>query len=319
MKMLNPFILLYLVGFAHSSCQIQINSSVPSNNQQLQVDEEFEVTPEWLQLCLEKNKLEELLFKNYKYLKSVEDNPNFCVVHNHAHKNHIITWYEEHQEVIKKMDILKAKLIANKNHNNTNEFTDNKEPVFTDLSQFKIYNIFPYKPIFEFPDQEQIKQKVLSEIQKQKNKKLALQQQNKNYYYIAVNHSQNGRYEDAIIALKKITKDYVEYKKVISYMAMNKRKFAYQIASEKRKAYILATRENFANRLERAFLEQNMDTTVSVSGENNEILTINYIFAGRVFAHNFNKSSMSQVVKNAGFKEVVFENDYSDDIWRIRY
>jgi hypothetical protein len=317
--MFSPFILLSLLSFTSSECQIQINSSVPSNNQQLQVDEEFEITPEWLQLCLEKNKLEELLFKNYKYLKSVEDNPNFCVVHNHAHKNHIITWYEEHQEVIKNMDILKAKLIANKNHVDTNENSDNKESTITDLSQFKIYNTFPYKPIFDFPNQEQNKQQILSEVQKQKNKKSSLNQQNKNYYYIAVNHSQNGRYEDAIIALKKITKDYAEYKKVISYMAMNKRKFSYQIASEKRRNYILATRENFANRLERAFLEQNMDTTISVSGENNEILTINYIFAGRVFAHNFNKSSMSQVVKDAGFKEVVFENDYSDDIWRTRY
>jgi hypothetical protein len=90
------------------------------------------------------------------------------------------------------------------------------------------------------------------------------------------------------------------------YLSNNANKFA-------------AYQANFANRLERAFLEQNMDTTISVSGENNEILTINYIFAGRVFAHNFNKSSMSQVVKDAGFKEVVFENDYSDDIWRTRY
>ena len=285
----------------------------------MQIDEEFDVTPEWLELCLQKNKLEELLFKNYKYLKSVEENPNFCVIHNHAHKNHIITWYEEHQEVVKQMDILKTKLISNKNNNVVNEKPEKIEEVNDILSQFKNKKWTIYKPIFEFPNHEQNKQQILSEVQKQKNKKLALQQQNKNYYYIAVNHSQNGRYEDAIIALKKITKDYTEYKKVTSYMAMNKRKFAYQIASEKRRASVLATRENFANRLERAFLEQNMDTTVSVSGENNEILTINYIFAGRVFAHNFNKSSMSQVVKNAGFKEVVFENDYSDDVWRIRY
>lgn len=317
--MFSPFILLSLLSFTYSECQIQINSSVPSNNQQLQVDEEFEITPEWLQLCLEKNKLEELIFKNYKYLKSVEENPNFCVIHNHAHKNHIITWYEEHQEVVKQMDILKTKLISNKNNNVVNEKPEKIEEVNDILSQFKNKKWTIYKPIFEFPDHEQNKQQILSEVQKQKNKKLALQQQNKNYYYIAVNHSQNGRYEDAIIALKKITKAYAEYKKVTSYMAMNKRKLAYQIASEKRRAYILATRENFANRLERAFLEQNMDTTISVSGENNEILTINYIFAGRVFAHNFNKSSMSQVVKNAGFKEVVFENDYSDDVWRIRY
>lgn len=316
--MSNPLILLSLI-VSFSNYQIQINSSIPSSYQQIQVDEEFEITPEWLQLCLEKNKLEELLFKNYQFVETIQTSPKICPVHQSAHKNHLITWYEEHQEVIKKMDILKAKLIANKNHNDVNEIIDTKEPVVTDLSQFKVYNTFPFKPIFEFPDQEQNKQIVLSEIQKQKNKKLALQQQNKNYYYIAVNHSQNGRYEDAIIALKKITKDYTEYKKVISYMAMNKRKFAYQIASEKRKAYVLAIRENFAKRLERAFLEQNMDTTVSVSGENNEILTINYIFAGRVFAHNFNKSSMSQVVKDAGFKQVVFENDYSDDIWRIRY
>ena len=317
--MFSPFILLSLLSFTSSECQIQINSSVPSNNQQLQVDEEFEITPEWLQLCLEKNKLEELIFKNYKYLKSVEENPNFCVIHNHAHKNHIITWYEEHQEVVKQMDILKTKLISNKNNNVVNEKPEKIEEVNDILSQFKNKKWTIYKPIFEFPDHEQNKQQILSEVQKQKNKKLALQQQNKNYYYIAVNHSQNGRYEDAIIALKKITKAYAEYKKVTSYMAMNKRKLAYQIASEKRRASVLATRENFANRLERAFLEQNMDTTISVSGENNEILTINYIFAGRVFAHNFNKSSMSQVVKNAGFKEVVFENDYSDDVWRIKY
>lgn len=317
--MLSPFILLSLLSFSSLSFQIQINSSVALNNQQLQIDEEFDVTPEWLELCLQKNKLEELLFKNYKYLKSVEENPNFCVIHNHAHKNHIITWYEEHQEVVKQMDILKTKLISNKNNNVVNEKPEKIEEVNDILSQFKNKKWTIYKPIFEFPNHEQNKQQILSEVQKQKNKKLALQQQNKNYYYIAVNHSQNGRYEDAIIALKKITKDYTEYKKVTSYMAMNKRKFAYQIASEKRRASVLATRENFANRLERAFLEQNMDTTVSVSGENNEILTINYIFAGRVFAHNFNKSSMSQVVKNAGFKEVVFENDYSDDVWRIRY
>jgi hypothetical protein len=307
------------MNFTYSRCQVQNNSSVPLNNQQLQIDEEFDVTPEWLELCLQKNKLEELLFKNYKYLKSVEENPNFCAIHNHAHKNHIITWYEEHQEVVKQMDILKTKLISNKNNNVVNEKPEKIEEVNDILSQFKNKKWTIYKPIFEFPDHEQNKQQILSEVQKQKNKKLALQQQNKNYYYIAVNHSQNGRYEDAIIALKKITKDYTEYKKVTSYMAMNKRKLASQIASEKRRASVLATRENFANRLERAFLEQNMDTTISVSGENNEILTINYIFAGRVFAHNFNKSSMSQVVKNAGFKEVVFENDYSDDVWRIRY
>ena len=314
--MLNLLLFALVSNFSYIKPQIEITPSIPK---QVEIDEEFEVTPEWLELCLEKNKLEQLLFKNYKYLKSVEDNPNFCVVHNHAHKNHIIAWYEEHQEVVKKMDILKAKLTANKNYTDTNESSENKEEIIADLTQFKIYNTFPYKPIFDFSDYEKNKQQILSEEQRRKDRKLALQQQNKNYYYIAVNHSQNGRYEDAIVALKKITKDYADYKKVISYMAMNKRKFSYQLAFEKRRAYILATRENFANRLERAFLEQSMDTTVSVSGENNEILTINYIFAGRVFAHNFNKSSMSQVVKNAGFKKVKFENDYSDDVWSISY
>ena len=314
--MFNYFLVLCTLNLFHVNTTYKIT---PEINQQIQIDEEFEVTPEWLELCLEKNKLEELLFKNYKYLKSVEDNPNFCVVHNHAHKNHIITWYEEHQEIVKQMDNLKAKLIANKNHNDTSENFEKKEEIDGILSQFKNKKWSIYKPIFDFSEFEQNKQQFLSDEQKRKNKKSALNQQNKNYYYIAVNHSQNGRYEDAIIALKKITKDYAEYKKVISYMAMNKRKFSYQIASEKRRAYILATRENFANRLEKAFLEQNMDTTVSVSGENNEILTINYIFAGRVFAHNFNKSSMSQVVKNAGFKKVKFENDYSDDVWSISY
>ena len=314
--MFNYFLVLCTLNLFHVNTTYKIT---PEINQQIQIDEEFEVTPEWLELCLEKNKLEELLFKNYKYLKSVEDNPNFCVLHNHAHKNHIITWYEEHQEIVKQMDNLKAKLIANKNHNDTSENFEKKEEIDGILSQFKNKKWSIYKPIFDFSEFEQNKQQFLSDEQKRKNKKSALNQQNKNYYYIAVNHSQNGRYEDAIIALKKITKDYAEYKKVIRYMAMNKRKFSYQIASEKRRAYILATRENFANRLERAFLEQSMDTTVSVSGENNEILTINYIFAGRVFAHNFNKSSMSQVVKNAGFKKVKFENDYSDDVWSISY
>ena len=314
--MLNYLLLALALNSSVYKPQIQINSSIPK---QIQVDEEFEITPEWLELCLEKNKLEELLFKNYKYLKSVEDNPDFCVVHNHAHKNHIITWYEQHQEIVKKMEELKAKLISNKNSSDVTANSEIKEENVPDLSQFKIYSTFPYKPIFDFSNYEKTEKQVLTEEQKRKNRRIALQQQNKNYYYIAVNHSQNGRYEDAIIALKKITKEYSEYKKVVSYLAMNKRKLSYQIAQEKRRNYVLAIRENFANRLERAFLEQNMDTTVSVSGENNEILTINYIFAGRVFAHNFNKSSMSQVVKNAGFKQVKFENDYSDDVWTIRY
>ena len=124
--MLNLLLFALVSNFSYIKPQIEIT---PSITKQGEIDEEFEVTPEWLELCLEKNKLEQLLFKNYKYLKSVEDNPNFCVVHNHAHKNHIITWYEEHQEVVKKMDILKAKLTANKNYTDTNESSENKEEI----------------------------------------------------------------------------------------------------------------------------------------------------------------------------------------------
>ena len=55
-----------------------------------------------------------------------------------------------------------------------------------------------------------------------KNKITSLEQQNKNYYYIAVNLSESRRFEEAIITLKKITKDYSKYAKVIKYISFNK-------------------------------------------------------------------------------------------------
>ena len=52
--MLNYLLLALALNSSVYKPQIQINSSIPK---QIQVDEEFEITPEWLELCLEKNKL----------------------------------------------------------------------------------------------------------------------------------------------------------------------------------------------------------------------------------------------------------------------
>lgn len=255
-------------------------------------EQRIEDTPEWKDLSSQKNSTEYILFQNFGCVISSSDN-DACLIHNKHLQKNILDLIEERKSIVLKMNTMKS------------------------IFECKIdYNDFPFIDIF---NEDLFDAKLqFSNIQKSiKNKIVSLEQQNKNYYYIAVNLSESRRFEEAIIALKKITKEYSQYNKVIKFISFNKQKLSNQIAYENRMNRSANIRNNFARKLEQYFLDKGLDTTVTANGEYNQSLYINYIFAGRVFAHNFRKSEMCGLVRRLGFTEVVFDSDYTDDTWTI--
>jgi hypothetical protein len=255
-------------------------------------EQRIEDTVEWKELSIQKNTTEYILLQNFGCVISTI-NDDECLIHNKHLQKNILDLIEERKSIVSKMNDIKS------------------------IFECKIdYNSFPFIDIFE---------KNLFDVKIQfaniqsliRNKITSLEQQNKNFYYIAVNLSESKRFEEALITLKKITKDYSQYAKVTKYISFNKQKLSNQIAYENRMNRGASARNNFARKLEHHFLDNGMDTTVTANGEYNQSLYINYIFAGRVFANTFRKSEMCQLVKRLGFTEIVFDSDYSDDIWTI--
>lgn len=76
-------------------------------------------------------------------------------------------------------------------------------------------------------------------------------------------------------------------------------------------------RKNFAPQLEQLFLDKlSMDTSVTVSGKNNEILKIHGVLMGRVMAYQlFNKAALGDTCRNLGFKKVIFESSIDRSSW----
>ena len=291
------FVSLSLFSFLACSAysQIHLNSEsfeLPFQKVFEKDEQRIEDTAEWKELSIQKNTTEYILFQNFGCVISNSDN-DVCLIHNKHLQKNIIDLMEERKSIVLKMNAMKS------------------------IFECKIdYNDFPFIDIF---NEDLFDAKIqFSNIQNSiKNKIASLEQQNKNYYYIAVNLSESKRFEEAIITLKKITKEYSKYDKVKKFLSFNKQKLTNQIAYENRMNRSANIRSNFARRLEQYFLDKGMDTTITANGEFNQSLYINYIFAGRVFAHNFHKSEMCDLVRRLGFTEIVFDSDYSDDTWTI--
>ena len=255
-------------------------------------EQRIEDTAEWKEYSIQKNTIEYILLQNFGCVISASNNDE-CLIHNKHLQKNIIDLIEERKSIVLKMDAMKS------------------------IFECKIdYNDFPFIDIF---DENLFNAKIqFANIQSSiRNKITSLEQQNKNYYYIAVNLSESKRFEEAIITLKKITKDYSQYNKVSKFISFNKRKLSNQIAYETRMQKGANARNNFARRLEQYFLDKGLDTTITANGEFNQSLYINYIFAGRVFAHKFHQSEMCDLVRRMGFTEIVFDSDYSDETWTI--
>ena len=72
------------------------------------------------------------------------------------------------------------------------------------------------------------------------------------------------------------------------------------------------SRRQYAKELENKFLDEGMDITVTTPGVHNTTLHLQYILAGRVFAHQLEKTdALWQAWRNMGFKRVELEGyDY---------
>ncbi len=274
--------ILALLSLSISSPNINFSNQIFSG-------QEIENTTEWVEMSIQKNKMELFLLQTYGCIMSTNDT-DICLMHN---TNHLGDNYSAYKELVRKMTVLKT-----------------LHECVIDYSAYPFTDIFDNE-IFDSKKQFLNIQNII------KNKIKSLEQQNKNYYYIAVNLSESKRFEEAIITLKKITKDYSQYNKVSKFISFNKRKLSNQIAYETRMQKGANARNNFARRLEQYFLDKGLDTTVTANGEFNQSLYINYIFAGRVFAHKFHQSEMCDLVRRMGFTEIVFDSDYSDETWTI--
>ena len=301
----------------------QSNFNKIQDNQKIFNDDEFEITQEWIDLCLEKNKYERLILKNFQYLKSASENPSYCSICKQPHKHHLVVWHEEYTNLIQKMEIVREKLINEKNSRKENTTKIVEQEVGQEIQIEPVVNIdylndFPFAPLFVY-SKEQISKEFKIFLEEERKKTKAIELQDSKFFNIALTHSNNRRFEEAVIYLKKISKNFSQKTKVDKLLALNKLKLANQIAYNNKAKKTMKARENFASLLEKIFLEDGMDTTVTVEGEFNQILRINYIFSGRVFCHRFNQSLASRKAKSLGFTHAKFESDYSDDVWTITY
>lgn len=69
-------------------------------------------------------------------------------------------------------------------------------------------------------------------------------------------------------------------------------------------------RKDYAKDLEERFIERRMSTDVSASGKDNTILTIKYVLATKVVAHDLSTSGVIQEAEQKGFKKVRLTDGY---------
>ena len=76
----------------------------------------------------------------------------------------------------------------------------------------------------------------------------------------------------------------------------------------------IAARKAYATTLEQQFLEQRMDTTVLATGSKSTNLSIKWVLASRVTAHDLANAGLLNQAKHLGFKSVVFFNGFDSEL-----
>ena len=76
----------------------------------------------------------------------------------------------------------------------------------------------------------------------------------------------------------------------------------------------IAARKAYATKLEQQFLEQRMDTTVRATGNKSTNLSIKWVLASRVTAHDLANAGLIDQAKLLGFKSVVFFNGFESEL-----
>jgi hypothetical protein len=131
-------------------------------------------------------------------------------------------------------------------------------------------------------------------------------------YAQAVKFHKAHDFDSALTYLYNISKSYSGYsevKRLISINQSNKRKIE--------SAVKMAVRKVYAEKLEEAFLDQRLDTTVTVYGPSYQNIKIKYILSSRVFANEFRKSSLCSQIQDMGFKRIEIYGGLDDKIWSL--
>lgn len=90
-------------------------------------------------------------------------------------------------------------------------------------------------------------------------------------------------------------------------------------AAQKDAARLLADRQQLAPLLEQGFLEDGMDTTVSLRGKARDVLRVRYIFCGRVWINDFMNHpdehgvTHASILRLMGFRRVECTDGYDEE------
>lgn len=87
---------------------------------------------------------------------------------------------------------------------------------------------------------------------------------------------------------------------------------------EKRQA-----RKDYAKKIDQGFIDAGIESTTNTFGPADTTLVIHDVLAGRVRANIIGKSLDFELLKKLGFKEVVYNNGFIDDLevsfsWKVR-
>jgi citrate lyase gamma subunit len=104
---------------------------------------------------------------------------------------------------------------------------------------------------------------------------------------------------------------YAEVKRLIRINKSNKSKIESAVKKAVRKVY--------GEQLEQALLDQRMDTTVTVYGENYDKIKIKYILSSRVFANEFSKTELYSQIRDNGFRRIEIYGGLDDTTWSFDF
>ncbi len=128
-----------------------------------------------------------------------------------------------------------------------------------------------------------------------------------------------GRVYDAkehLLAIKEGDNEYKEAQNIMEEV-IRREKGIYKVSESIVLKETAEKRKKAAIIIENNFLESGLDIEVSVGGENNTILYLEYVLFTRATIYPLvNKSDFLEVLKSNGFKKVVFSNKY-DKKWNF--
>jgi hypothetical protein len=119
-------------------------------------------------------------------------------------------------------------------------------------------------------------------------------------------------------SIKPTQPQYQKAQALLSTMAEEDKKGAAADAAFQATAKIEA-RKDFAENLEKVFIEKRMNTDVTASGPKNTILKIKWVLASKVTANDLSKSGVVERAEKAGFKKLVFTDGYNSQwTWDLK-